>query len=182
MPALHQHFLSPQYLSGYVDGEGCFTVSFSRRPKLRIGWETKPSFSVSQNEDRAQVLFAMREYFGAGYLRRDYSDKTLKYEVRSLDDLIQRIIPHFDAFPLFSDKQKDFLLFREICFLVKQGVHHTPAGLAAITDSAFRMNAGSKRKYSREEIVATFVEADEDIVHTTGNRWNNVKFRRARMA
>ena len=155
MPALERHTLTPEYLSGYVDGEGCFTVSFSIRPTLRIGWETKPSFSVSQNEDRAQVLFAMKEYFDAGFLRRDYSDKTLKYEVRRLDDLIEKVLPHFDAHPLVSDKQQDYLLFKEICFLVKQGRHHLPRGLATITDLAFQMNASGKRKYSQEVILSS---------------------------
>ena len=42
------------YISGYADGEGCFTVSISPRRKLRAGWEVRPSFSVSQNGDRAE--------------------------------------------------------------------------------------------------------------------------------
>jgi hypothetical protein len=44
------------YISGYVDGEGCFTVSISPRPTLLVGWEVRPSLSVSQNGDRAEVL------------------------------------------------------------------------------------------------------------------------------
>jgi hypothetical protein len=169
MPALKQHILSPEYLSGYVDGEGCFTVSFSRRPKLRIGWETKPSFSVSQNEDRAQVLYAMQTYFDAGFLRRDYSDKTLKYEVRRLNDLIEKVIPHLEQFPLFSEKQQDFLLFKEICELAKEGVHLTPSGLTKVAHLAFQMNASGKRKYTKEAIVSSIAVSDEDIVHTAGN-------------
>lgn len=169
MPALTQHILSPQYLSGYVDGEGCFTVSFSRRPKLRIGWETKPSFSVSQNEDRAQVLYAMQMYFDAGFLRRDYSDKTLKYEVRRLDDLLEKVIPHFEKFPLFSQKQQDFLLFREVCMLAEQGAQHTVSGLTQIAGLAFQMNASGKRKYTKEAILSSIVVSDEDIVRTIRN-------------
>ena len=46
----------PSYISGFVDGEGCFTVSISPRPTLRVGWEVRPSFSVSQNGDRIEVL------------------------------------------------------------------------------------------------------------------------------
>jgi hypothetical protein len=38
-----------EYISGYVDGEGCFSVSFTKRTKFLVGWETKPSFSISQN-------------------------------------------------------------------------------------------------------------------------------------
>ncbi|OGN03426.1 MAG: hypothetical protein A2655_02720 [Candidatus Yanofskybacteria bacterium RIFCSPHIGHO2_01_FULL_43_42] len=80
-----------EYISGYVNGEGCFSVSFSRRKKMLVGWETKPSFSVSQNQDRSEVLFLIQKKFGCGFIRRDYSDKTLKYEVRSLKDLIKKL-------------------------------------------------------------------------------------------
>ena len=74
----------PSYISGYVDGEGCFTVSISPRPTLRVGWEVRPSLSVSQNGDRDEVLLEIQEHFGCGTIRPDRSDKTVKWEVRSL--------------------------------------------------------------------------------------------------
>ena len=95
----------PSYLSGYVDGEGCFTVSISPRPTIVVGWEVRSSLSVSQNGDRSEVLLKMQEHFGCGTLRPDRSDKTLKWEVRSLSVLVARIIPHFEAYPLLSGKQ-----------------------------------------------------------------------------
>ena len=45
-----------QYISGYVDGEGCFNVSFSKRDKFTLGWETKPSFSVSQGKSSKDLI------------------------------------------------------------------------------------------------------------------------------
>lgn len=62
-PALKQRNVA-EYISGYVDGEGCFAVSFSKRAKMTVGWEVKPSFAVGQNHDRAEVLHIMQEYFG----------------------------------------------------------------------------------------------------------------------
>ena len=85
------------YISGYVDGEGCFTVSFSPRSKLRVGWEVRPSFSVSQNHERAQVLELFRKTLGCGTLRPDRSDRTLKFEVRSVPELVAKVIPHFQT-------------------------------------------------------------------------------------
>ncbi|NMB92397.1 MAG: endonuclease [Parcubacteria group bacterium] len=141
------------YISGYIDGEGCFSVSFSKRKKIKIGWETKPSLSVSQNEDRAQILYLMREIFGCGFLRRDYSDKTLKYEIRSLNDLTNKVIPFFDKYPLISKKKKEFEKFRKICFLMMNGKHLTKNGFKRITKIAFEMNPSGKRKYSLKEIL-----------------------------
>src|SRR5919197_5368068 len=120
------------YFAGFVDGEGCFTVSFSPRSALLIGWEVRPSFSVRQNADRSEVLVLIREYFGCGTIRPDRSDKTLKYGVRSLDDLVERVIPFFEANPLLSSKQRDFERFAAVCRLVRVGAHRTPSGLREI--------------------------------------------------
>jgi len=141
------------YISGYIDGEGCFSVSFSKRQKIKIGWETKPSLSVSQNEDRAQILYLMKEIFGCGFLRRDYSDKTLKYEIRKLDDLVNKVIPFLDKYPLISKKCKEFESFRKICFLMKKEAHLSKRGFKKIIKIAFQMNPSGKRKYSLNEVI-----------------------------
>ena len=152
MPALKNKRNIHEYISGYVDGEGCFSVSFSKRDKFIVGWETKPSFSVSQNEDRADTLFLIQKEFKCGFMRRDFSDKTLKYEVRSLEDLINHVIPHFENYPMVSTKQTDFESFKRICFFMQKGLHKEKKGLRRIIDLAFTMNPSGKRKYSKEDI------------------------------
>jgi len=152
MPALKKKRNIQEYISGYVDGEGCFSISFSKREKFLVGFETKPSFSVSQNEDRAQILFLMQKIFKCGFIRRDYSDKTLKYEVRSLNDLIEKIIPNFEKYPLLSDKQKDFEFFKQVCFLMQRDLHRNKNGLIKIMNLAFKMNPSGKRKYTKAEM------------------------------
>ena len=145
-PALKRDLAN--YFSGYVDGEGCFSVSFSKRPKLLVGWEVKPSFCVGQNYDRREVLDLMHQYFGCGHIRRDWGDRTLKYEVRKLDDLIKKVIPHFKKYPLKSAKQKDFLQFAEICEQINKLEHRKRHTLRKIMRNAYTMNGSGKRKRS----------------------------------
>ena len=142
------------YITGYVDGEGCFTVTFNRRPKMKIGWELRPSFSVSQNEDRREVIDLIQRYFGCGYIRRDYSDKTVKFEIRDHIQLMIKVIPHFKKYPLISKKQKDFELFEKICFMVNNDEHLTRKGFAEITNLAYQMNGSGKRVRTKEEIIS----------------------------
>src|SRR6266699_2511226 len=97
-PWQHSREFLSAYISGYVDGEGCFTVSISPRAKLVVGWEVRPSLSVSQNGDRAEVLHAIQAHFGCGSIRPDRSDKTLKWETRRLEDILERAVPHFEQF------------------------------------------------------------------------------------
>ena len=98
-----REFLSA-YISGYVDGEGCFTVSIAPRATLLVGWEVRPGFSVSQNGDRAEVLHAIKAYFECGSIRPDRSDKTLKWETRRLEDILEHVLPHFERYPLLSGR------------------------------------------------------------------------------
>jgi LAGLIDADG endonuclease len=166
-PWCSREFLSA-YISGYVDGEGCFTVSISPRAKLLVGWEVRPSLSVSQNGDRAEVLRLVQAHFGCGSIRPDRSDKTLKWETRRLDDLVGRVLPHFDEYPLLSGKRLDYDRFALICRLMVGGGHRTTNGLAQIVELAAEMNPSGKRRYRAEAILAKLRQG-EGIVCASGN-------------
>ena len=140
------------YLSGYADGEGCFCVTFNRSRRHRFGWDIRPSFSVSQNRDRAQVLDLFHETLRCGKIRADRSDKTLKYEVRSAPELVSRVVPHFRRHPLLSAKRSDFEVFAEICEIMGRGEHLTREGFERIATLASRINPAGKKRYPRIEI------------------------------
>jgi LAGLIDADG DNA endonuclease family protein len=166
-PRHSREFLSA-YISGYVDGEGCFTVSISPRAKLAVGWEVRPSLSVSQNGDRAEVLQLIQAHFGCGSIRPDRSDKTLKWETRRLEDILGRVIPHFGDFPLLSSKRLDFGRFARACHLMAAGEHRTTSGLIRIVELVAPMNSSGKRRYAAEEILASLRQG-EGIVCASGN-------------
>jgi hypothetical protein len=148
----------PSYISGYVDGEGCFTVSISPRPTLLVGWEVRPSVSVSQNGDRCEVLLEIQDYFGCGTLRPDRSDRTLKWEVRNLAQIVTKVIPHFRRYPLRSGKRRDFESFAEICERMALKEHLTVVGLQEIVRLAGQMNPSGKRRFLPETILLNLAE------------------------
>jgi len=143
------------YISGFVDGEGCFCVSFQPSDRHLLGWEARPSFSVSQNADRAQLLYVLQKRWGCGFIRPDRSDKTVKFEVRNLCDLVETVLPHFERCPLLSSKQADVGFFSEICHRMNRGEHRTTEGFRTIVEAAIRMNLSGKRKYSSREILSS---------------------------
>ena len=157
------------YVSGFIDGEGCFCVSFQPSGRHRFGWEVRPSFSVSQNADRAEVLYMIQTMFGCGFIRPDRSDKTVKFEVRNVGDLVVKVLPHFQRFPLVSSKQNDVDRFTRVCRIVEAGGHLELEGLEEIVGLAMDMNPSGKRKYSGNEILNS-LRSGERIVCATGNR------------
>jgi hypothetical protein len=144
------------YVTGFVDGEGCFSVSFMKREKMKTGIEIRPSFSVSQNKKSLEVLKKIHTYFGCGAIRFSKSDQTYKYEVRSVKDLITKVIPHFKKYPLQTAKLNDFIRFEQICYLISESKHLNKDYLEQIINSAYEMNKSGKRKYNKHDILQIF--------------------------
>ena len=149
--------LDPWYVTGLADGEGCFCVSFSKRPGMRMGLEVRPSFALSLTERDRPVLEELRMFFGCGSIRHSRSDKTFKFEARSTHELTKRVIPHFESHPLVGGKVRSFEGFARICRMIGQGNHLERDGLREIIGIACEMNLG-KRRYSREQLLRVLDE------------------------
>ena len=142
----NDEYLMP-YFSGFVDGEGCFCVSINKSNRHKCGWEFRPSFSVSQNRDRAEVLYLMQNYFGCGNIRPDRSDKTLKFEIRSINDLMRKVIPQFEKYPLVSSKHESLMKFKKLCEDMVKKKHLNEDSLPSLFSLAKSINQSGKRKY-----------------------------------
>lgn len=136
------------YVSGFVDGEGCFSVSFRHLSKLVVGFETKVSFAVGQKQTKKNyaLLERIRILFNGGSIRESKGDNCYKYETRKLDHIRKEIIPFFNKYPLYSSKSLDFELFSKICSLVAAKQHLNKTGLLRIIDLAESMNPSGKRR------------------------------------
>src|SRR4051812_13435008 len=135
----------PSYISGYVDGEGCFTASISPRPTLRVGWEVRPSLSVSQNGDRNEVLLEIQDYFGCGTLRPRPQRQDREVGGTKPPPPHRTSNPHFHRYPLRSGKNADFELFASTCEAMASGRHLEPEGLREIVRWADAMNPSGTR-------------------------------------
>ena len=148
-----------QYIAGFVDGEGSFHIAFQARPDLKFGWQAVPEFHVSQNFTSRNVLEAIKDTLQCGYIKANDAagkrDKTLVYVVRDREDLLQKVIPFFERFPLHSEKRKDFETFRKIVQMMEANLHLNREGFEQIVCFAFSMNRnGRYRKRKMEDILA----------------------------
>ena len=150
--------LQPYYVSGFVDGEGCFSVLFGKRSKLKTGIEVRPSFSVSQGKSSKDLIQKFSLFFNTPDENIRSDRETLKYESRSLDHLVDEVIPHFDNYPLESNKQNDFLKFKQVCLLMKQEKHLTKTGLKEILEIAYSMNLDNNSQTRRQSTLESWLE------------------------
>ena len=145
--------MESSYITGFVDGEGCFMISFNKREKMKTGIEIRPSFSIAQHKRNLKVLELIRDYFGCGAIRFSKKDQCYKYEVRSIGDIRKKIIPHFKEYPLKTSKKNDFQIFAYICDMIASSKHLNKTYLEEIIDKAYQMNESGKRKYTKEQLL-----------------------------
>jgi hypothetical protein len=139
------------WITGFVDGEGCFSINFIRQPDrehrrgYKTGYQVAHEFTVTQGAKSVECLHMLMEFFGVGgvYLNRRYDNHKghmYRYCVRRRSDLIQTIIPFFKQYPLRTSKRDDFLKFAQCLRLMETNSHLTPKGLIEIVEIAENMN------------------------------------------
>jgi hypothetical protein len=160
--------IDPWYISGFVDGEGTFHVSFARRKDLPRKWAIIPEFHISQHQDRASVLDEIQTFFGCGVIRENHrgriNDVTRVLVVRNRRDLLDKIIPFFRQYHLRSQKRDDFRIFAEIVEAMERGSHYSSEGFYSIVKLAFGMNGGGR--YRKRKIEEFSEESPETVRQT----------------
>src|SRR3989338_9467339 len=138
------------WISGFVDGEGCFTVSFVKNSTTKFGKQIFPEFVITQSGKSLKALQEIQKFFGCGSIvlnkRHDnHREDLYKFCVRSVSELSEKIIPFFQEFTLRTSKKNDFVIFCKIVSMMYKKKHLSQNGFQSIQALAGEMN----RKKSR---------------------------------
>jgi LAGLIDADG endonuclease len=136
--------LDAQWITGFVDGEGCFYVGINPHKEMTVGHQVLPEFTVVQHERDIKLLHALKDFFKCGVVRVNHGDR-MAYRVRGKDHLLKYIVPFFAKHQLKSIKRLDFERFRTILLKMEAGDHLTEQGVEEIRQIASKMNRGKLR-------------------------------------
>jgi hypothetical protein len=145
------------WVTGFVDGEGCFSVGFVRQPNrksrrgYRTGYQVFHRFVVTQGASSARCLEELQEFFGVGriYVNRrhdNHKEHLHQFIVGRREDLLKTVIPFFTRFPLRTAKRADFERFALCLEKIAAGEHLTRDGLIEIAEIAQTMNHQKPRR------------------------------------
>jgi LAGLIDADG endonuclease len=108
--------LDPNWIAGFVDGEGCFSVSVHRSSMMRRhGGGNSCPFSTSistRTIERFSKLWSRPSAAGE-FARKGPRSSVLTYAVEALQDLEVAIVPFFEHHPLVV-KRDNFSIFAAI--------------------------------------------------------------------
>jgi len=120
------------WLAGFTQADGSFVIGFEKRnvgplaPKARrkvatqgvsIGVYPRPAFVLTQSKRDQAMMEELQKWLGVGviYNNRD----CVSLVVRSLDDIINVILPIFDEHKLCSGKYQAYQVFKQVVLLMK---------------------------------------------------------------
>ena len=138
MPA-YSTKLSPEWIAGFVDGEGCFHIGISKHAEMKAGYQILPELTVVQHKRDLQLLHKLRSAMDCGVVRRNHGDRFC-WRVRDLKNLQEVIIPFFERHKLMSKKNVEFRKFTKVVGIMSRGEHLTEEGFRRIRKIASTMN------------------------------------------
>jgi hypothetical protein len=134
--------IDPNWLAGFVEGEGCFYVSIFNSKASKTGTAVYLRFTITQHSRDLQLMNSLAAYFGCGHLRVDPKTPAVYFSVSSFSDIDEKVIPFFQKYPLQGAKVLNFQDFCRVALLMKDKSHLTAEGLEQIREIKAGMNTG----------------------------------------
>lgn len=153
--------LHPQYVAGFIDGEGSFSISIGKHKTLRRGFEVRPEFEIELRKDDQEILERLLVTIGIGkiydcsYERYGWYPHA-KYKITSIWDLKEYLFPFLDKNPLLAKKKKSYLLFRQIVLMVCAKKHLSDKGFSKIVKLRDELRALGKKAKTYHGKVSEF--------------------------
>lgn len=136
----HQLNLNPFFVTGFVDGEGCFHITISKRSINKTGYTVNMAFSIGLHKKDTWLLKSIQSYFG-GIGCLSHHKNTVVWRVLSAREL-KVIVEHFDRYSLLTKKHLDFLLFKEALQIYENKDHLSEQGLMKMVSIKASINKG----------------------------------------
>lgn len=138
VPIMKSSKLKSWFVTGFRDAERSFMIKFTK-----VNNRIQLDFIIGLHLKDLPLLYLIKDFFGVGNVR--YSKNRCSYSVTNLSHILNVIIPHFEQFPLQTQKKISFLLFVKAARLMKKKVHLTENGVQTILNIKAASNWGLSR-------------------------------------
>lgn len=102
-----------QWLIGFTDGDGNFTIYRSKEGKWTL------FFKLTQSTYNLRILYYIKSQLGFGSVSVDSNKLKADFRIRDRKTIGSVIIPIFDKYPLLTSKYFSYSKFREAYFILE---------------------------------------------------------------
>jgi hypothetical protein len=133
--------IDPQWLAGFISGEGCFSISIVKSQSVKQGYQVQLRFRLTQHIRDLQLMESLVNYLGG---RVTKSKEAVDLQVTKLSDLTEKVLPLLEKYPIQGVKFQDYCDFIKAVEIVKNKSHLTAEGLSQIQKIKAGMNTGRR--------------------------------------
>jgi len=133
--------LTPWYITGMSDGEGSFQTTIQDiKGKGETGYKTFLEFKITQKNHSVGILHEIKKFFGYGRINVDNNKtSTMKFIVTNINDLMNKVIPHFDKYSLKTSKHLNCLDFKKAVIIMNEKKHYSIEGIKSLKEIKSKM-------------------------------------------
>jgi len=161
--------LCPNWVTGFADAESSFSLKVSKKSTAKSGWSVIPEFRIELHSRDIILLRRIKDYFGLGIISERLDRNTIVYSVQSVRDILKVIIPHFDKYPLITQKRADYLLFKQAINLLDLKVQSNIEGIYKIIGIKASMNIGLSDKFKISFPASDVYPVDRPLINFEGD-------------
>lgn len=131
--------LHPQYVAGFIDGEGSFSITIGKHATLKRKILILPEFEIEVRADDRLILERIMVTIGAGNIY-DCSYKRygwfphVKYKITSTKVMRDVLFPFLDACTLQAKKGQSYKIFKQIVLMICEKKHLQDEGFNTIVE------------------------------------------------
>ena len=141
--------LSLDFITGLIDGDGSFNVSFQLKPYKRV----KTYFTIVQEESCRELLQDLIRFFSCGKVY-DLPSKAARFQLENNNLILDKIKPILDQTEFKTNKSNYYKMFIEVCNILKNENYKCNSTFAKIVELSYDKNKkGKRRKVNKEELI-----------------------------
>lgn len=111
--------LNPQWVSGFVAGHGGFSIYVRPGKNYALLEKVYYRFHIAQHIKDQELLKLFVKFFDCGVVAVRSNLSRCDFIVQDTFSLLDKVLPHFDTYPLLNLKQEDYICFKECITIIK---------------------------------------------------------------
>ena len=133
--------LNPWFITGFIEGEGCFVVNVIKNNRLKTGWRIQIEFKIGLHKRDWELLEKIKKFFGVGKVYKQ-GENAAQYMIHTVKELAV-ILNHLDKYPPITAKKiSDIKQLKLVVNLILNKEHLTDEGVKKIIYIKASMNKG----------------------------------------
>jgi hypothetical protein len=141
--------LSLDFVTGLIDGDGSFNISFQHKPTRRV----RANFTVVQETSCRELLNELKTFFGCGNVY-DLPSAATRFQVENVDLILNNIAPKLEGVTFNTQKYLHYEILIKVCNIIKTNGYKSDTSFKEIIELAYDSNlSGKRRRLTKQEFI-----------------------------